>query len=628
MSNYSEQNIDVLEGLEAVRKRPGMYIGSTGSKGLHHLVYEIVDNSIDEALAGYCKNIYIRINENGSVTVRDDGRGIPTGIHPKTKKSTLETVLTVLHAGGKFGGGGYKVSGGLHGVGASVVNALSEYLHAKVRRENKEFEMKFERGNTISQLKEVGTSNITGTEITFLPDKDIFETIKFNYNTLVFRLKELAFLNKGITITFEDARKNKEQINTYYFDGGIRQYLEDFNSEKNILHKEIPFIEKTIDKDSIEFAFQYTDDFNENTYSYVNNINTYEGGTHLKGFKDGLLKSFNKFASENNMIDSKFVYEDIKEGLNAIISVKMEEPPEFEGQTKIKLGTGRIKKIVEDVVIEYLEIFFKENVDVANKLIERAIATKTFRESTKKNKELQAMKSKTKEDVLPSKLASCNSKNPEMCEVYIVEGDSAGGTAKQGRDRKFQAILPLRGKILNVEKQRLDKILSSETIRSIIATIGTGIDEEFDISKTKYHKIFLLVDADSDGGHIKTLLLTLFYRHMRGLLENGYVYIPCPPLYKNTIGKKNYYTYTEVDQKKFLETNNKPSNIQRFKGIGEMNANQLWDTTLNPESRVCKQVTLDEAKECDSIISMLMGDKSDLRKELLIRRMREMKEDV
>lgn len=615
---YDENDIEVLEGLEHVRKRPGMYIGTTSSKGLHHLVYEIVDNSIDEAMAGYCDEINVAINESNIINVVDNGRGIPTGIHPKTGKSTLETVLTTLNAGGKFGGNGYKVSGGLHGVGSSVVNALSEFMEAIVMRDGGEYKITFNKGKTIAPVKRIGNSNNKGTIITFKPDIEIFKSINFNYNTLENRIKELAFLNKNILITLEDKRKGKEQLNKFHYEGGIKEYLLDSNQDKNVLHEVVPYHESTIDEVSVEFTFQYTDDYNDHIYSYVNSINTIEGGTHVTGFKNGLLKAINQYATENNKVSKKFIYEDIKEGLTGIISVKIREP-EFEGQTKIKLGNDEVKKVVDSMMCNYLEIFFKENKEVISKIINRAIDNQTFRENLNKSKELMKAKEKLGKEVLPNKLADCSSRDLSLNELKIVEGDSAGGSAKQGRDRKFQAILPIRGKILNVEKQRLDRVLSSETIIDIANAIGTGLGDDFDLSKLRYGKITFLVDADEDGGHISTLILTLMWRYMRPLIENGHVYLDCPPLYKNEIGKNKHYTYSEVEQKEFLEVNKdkKISSIQRYKGIGEMNPSQLWETTLNPETRTLKQVTVDDIMKTDTIFTMLMGDKVEHRKRFL-----------
>ena len=618
---YGADQIQVLEGLEAVRKRPGMYIGSTGPRGLHHLVYEVVDNSIDEALAGNCSEIYISLNDDGSVTVRDNGRGIPVEVHPKTGLSTLETVLTVLHAGGKFGGGGYKVSGGLHGVGVSVVNALSDWVVAEVSRDGKLYRQRYENGVTKTKLEVVDENQKeSGTSITFMPDASIFDEVVFSYETLEYRFRELSFLNRVIKIVFDDKRKGQEKSKTFHYTGGLIEYVKYLNRTKNTLHDQIIYVDKMQDDCTIELALQYTDAYSENIYSFANNINTHEGGVHLSGFKTALTKAMNDYARRNNILkdkDSNLTGEDIREGITAIVSVKLPEP-QFEGQTKTKLGNTFMRGIVDSIANEEIGAFMEENPSVARVIIDKCLRSQRAREAAKKARELTRRKSVLETTSLPGKLADCSEKSPEKSEIFLVEGDSAGGSAKGGRDRNIQAILPLRGKILNVEKSRLDKILSSEEIKNMITAFGCGIGEDFDEAKLRYHKIIIMTDADVDGAHIRTLLLTFFFRYMRPLIEQGYVYAAMPPLFKIKKAKKEYYAYTDRELGSLLdEVGRQGTEISRYKGLGEMNANQLWETTMDPEQRILQQVTIEDAIFADETFSMLMGDKVAPRREFI-----------
>ncbi|HBF3846946.1 DNA topoisomerase (ATP-hydrolyzing) subunit B [Clostridioides difficile] len=617
---YGASQIQVLEGLEAVRKRPGMYIGSTSPRGLHHLVYEVVDNSIDEALQGYCSDIYVSINEDGSVLVKDNGRGIPVEIHPKTGKSTLETVLTNLHAGGKFGGGGYKVSGGLHGVGVSVVNALSKWMVAEVYLNGKIYKQTYEKGLPTSKLEVVGESQDKGTMIQFMPDETIFDEIEFKYETLEYRLRELSFLNKGIKIVFEDKREGQEKRKEFHYTGGLVEYIKYLNKSRTGIHDDIVYIDKKVDDCFVELAMQYTDGYTENIYSFANNINTHEGGSHLSGFKAALTKTVNDYAKRNKFLkenDVNLLGEDIREGLTAVVSVKLPEP-QFEGQTKTKLGNSFMRGIVDSVTVDELGSFLEENPATARIIVDKALRAQRAREAAKKARELTRRKSVLESTSLPGKLADCAEKDPSKSEIFLVEGDSAGGSAKQGRDRNSQAILPLRGKILNVEKSRLDRILSSNEIKNMITAYGCGIGEDFDIDKARYHKIIIMTDADVDGAHIRTLLLTFFFRYMRPLIDEGYVYAAQPPLYKVTKQKKEHYVYSDKELNILLdEIGRNGVELQRYKGLGEMNAEQLWETTMNPETRTLLQVTVEDAAIADEVFSMLMGDKVAPRKEFI-----------
>ena len=624
--NYGGDQIQVLEGLKAVRKRPGMYIGSTSSRGLHHLVYEIVDNSVDEALAGFCSTIDVQINGDNSITVKDDGRGIPVDINTKTGKPAVEVVFTVLHAGGKFGGGGYKVSGGLHGVGASVVNALSEWLEVRVYRNNNIYFQRYERGDVKNELKIVGTyeGDYSGTEVTFLPDKEIFEETVYEYNILKTRLRETAFLTKNLKIVLRDVRGEEDVENVFHYEGGIREFVKYLNKGKTPLFEQIVYCEGTRNDVCVEVSFQHNDGYNENVYSFVNNINTPEGGTHLEGFKRAMTKTFNDYARTNKILkdnDPNLTGEDIREGLTAIISVKIGEP-QFEGQTKQKLGNSEARNAVESVVTENLTYFLEQNPAVAKIICEKSILAYRAREAARKARDL-TRKAKTALDGngLPGKLADCSDKNPANCEIYIVEGDSAGGSAKTARDRATQAILPLRGKILNVEKARLDKILGNAEIKTMITAFGTGIHEDFDISKLRYHKIIIMTDADVDGAHIATLLLTFFYRFMPELIKQGYVYLATPPLYQVQKNKKVWYAYSDAELNSILNEIGRDGNnkIQRYKGLGEMDAEQLWDTTMDPKTRILKKVLYDETMlaDLDITFTTLMGDQVEPRREFI-----------
>lgn len=621
-TNYDASQIQVLEGLEAVRKRPGMYIGSTSSRGLHHLVWEIVDNAIDEALAGYCDEILVVIRPDNSVAVTDNGRGIPTGIHEKTGKSTVETVLTVLHAGGKFGGGGYKVSGGLHGVGSSVVNALSEWMEVEVKQNGHVYFMRFHTGAPDSDLAIVGETEETGTTVTFKPDPTIFtETTVYEYEILQKRIRELAFLNKGLRITLKDTRPGQEREDTFHYEGGIIQFVEYLNKNREALHEDVIYCEGEKDGLLVEVALQYNDSYVSNIYSFANNINTHEGGTHETGFKTALTRVINDYSRKFNFLkekDQNLSGDDVREGITAIISVKIQEP-QFEGQTKTKLGNSEARSITESVFGERFNTFMEENPGVAKKVVEKALMASRAREAARKAREMTRRKSALEVSALPGKLADCSSKDASESELFIVEGDSAGGSAKSGRDRHFQAILPLRGKVLNVEKSRLDKILSNNEIRTIITALGTGIGEEFDITKARYHKVVIMTDADVDGSHIRTLLLTFFYRYMRQLIEAGYIYIAQPPLYSIKQGKQMHYAYNDQQRDEILATLKavpKPA-IQRYKGLGEMNADQLWETTMDPEHRSMLQVNLEDAMEADMVFETLMGDEVEPRREFI-----------
>ncbi|KAF9138737.1 hypothetical protein BGX30_008802 [Mortierella sp. GBA39] len=617
---YDESQIQVLEGLEAVRKRPGMYIGSTSVKGLHHLVWEVVDNSIDEAMAGVCDHIEVIVHKDNSITVVDNGRGIPVGENEKLKKSTLEVVMTVLHAGGKFGGGGYKVSGGLHGVGVSVVNALSTKVVVQVRLNGHIYQQEYWRGVPQYDVKVVGDTDEHGTTVTFLPDPEIFtETTEYDYNTLLTRIRELAFLNKGIALTLTDERTGAS--NYFKYEGGIIEYVKFLNEKKEVLHEEPIYVEGSRDNIQAEIALQYNESYTENIYSFANNINTHEGGTHESGFKSALTRIINEYCRKSGLVKdgSNLSGDDVREGLTAIISVKIPEP-QFEGQTKTKLGNSEVRGIVESLFSEKLSEFLEENPAVSRRILEKALQASRAREAARKARELTRRKSALEVSALPGKLADCSSKDASICELYIVEGDSAGGSAKQGRDRHFQAILPIRGKILNVEKARLDRILSNLEIRAIVTAMGTGIgDEDFDLSKARYHKLIIMTDADVDGAHIRTLLLTFFYRYMRQLLEAGYVYIAQPPLFKIERNKTIRYAGSEKERDEIIAEFGEGAkiNIQRYKGLGEMNPEQLWETTMDPESRTMLQVTIEDAMQADLIFDTLMGDSVEPRRDFI-----------
>jgi len=616
---YKAEKIKVLGGLKAVRKRPGMYIGDTSVRGLHHLVYEAVDNSIDEAMAGYCTKIEVVIHKDGSVSISDNGRGIPVDIHPKFKIPAVQVVMTKLHAGGKFDSKVYKVAGGLHGVGISVTNALSKEMEVRIKRDNKEYFQKYRKGKPISELKEIGKAEKTGTVVRFKPDGDIFETTEFHFDILSKRLRELAFLNKGLEISIED--KNTEKRHDFKYGGGIVSFVKFMNKNKNPLHKPIYF-EKESDGTTVEVAMQYNESYQENIFSFANNINTHEGGTHLNGFKSALTRAFNKFSREN---DIRLKGNDTREGLSAVISVKLPNP-QFEGQTKTKLGNSKIKGIVASMVRGKLESFLEQNPDVTKNIVSKLVNAAKARQAAKKARELTRRKGALHKGSLPGKLADCQEKDPVKSELFIVEGDSAGGSAKQGRDRSTQAILPLRGKILNVEKARLNKIVENAEITAMITALGTGVGDDFDISKLRYHKIIIMTDADVDGNHIACLLLTFFYRYMQPLIEKGYVYIAQPPLYKIGKGKKAVYIYNEKAKEKTLENMGKKVSIQRYKGLGEMNPGQLWKTTMDPGNRVLKQVTIEDAVESDEIFTVLMGDKVAPRRKFIQDHAREVQE--
>ncbi len=623
---YNANEIQVLEGLEAVRKRPGMYIGSTSIRGLHHLVYEIVDNCVDEALAGYCQNIHVTIEPGNVICVEDDGRGIPVDIHAKTKISAAETVYTVLHAGGKFGeNSGYKVSGGLHGVGASVVNALSTWTEVTIQRDGGIFQMKFDHGKTVMPLTRIGDSNKTGTKVRFMADSDIFETTVYDFDTLENRIREIAFLTKGLRIIFIDEREEVPKKSEFCFEGGLSSFVEYLNKNKESINKTPIYMLKD-GEFPIEIAIQYTTSYSENIYSFVNNVNTIEGGTHLEGFKRGLTKVFNDYAKSKKILkdnDDNLSGDDIREGITAVISVKVKEP-QFEGQTKTKLGNSEVTGLVQAVVIEKLSSFLEENPSIAKNILEKSISAARAREAARKARELVRRKSALETTTLPGKLADCTSKNAEECEVYIVEGDSAGGSAKQGRDRRYQAILPLWGKMLNVEKARVDKIYDNEKLNPVILAVGAGVGSDFDVSKIRYGKVIIMADADVDGAHIRTLLLTFFFRYMRPLIEEGHVYLAQPPLYKlSKKGMKDIYCYTDEDlEKQYKELadigiTRDQLGLQRYKGLGEMNPEQLWETTMDPSNRILVKVTMDDAINADEIFTLLMGDEVNPRREFI-----------
>ncbi len=619
VSDYNADQIEILEGLEAVRKRPGMYIGSTSSRGLHHLVYEIVDNSIDEAMAGYCDDIQVIIHQGNSITVKDNGRGIPVDIHPKTNRPALEVTMTVLHAGGKFNNEAYKVSGGLHGVGMSVVNALSSLLKVEVKKDGKKYYQEYSRGKATCDLKEIGTyRGRSGTIINFQPDPEIFEDIVYDYEILAHRLRELSFLNKNITITLTDERTDTTE--GYSHSGGIIDFVKYLNNNKDVVHPIPIYFEAERDTSQVEIALQYNDGYTENLFSYANNINTTEGGTHEAGFKAALTRIINDYARKNNILkanENNLSGEDVREGLTAILSVKIKEP-QFEGQTKTKLGNSEVRSIVDNVVGEGLSTFLEENPAIAKKIVEKGLQATRARLAARKARDLTRRKSALESTSLPGKLADCTWKDPRYCEIYLVEGDSAGGSAKQGRDQKFQAILPLRGKILNVEKARLDKILANNEIRAMITAFGTGISEDFDIEKARYHKIVIMTDADVDGAHIRILLLTFFFRYMKPLLENNFVYIAQPPLFKIKKGKDIQYAYSDLELSQIIEKiGRERTEIQRYKGLGEMNAEQLWETTMDPETRTILQVKLEDAMKADNLFTVLMGEKVEPRKEFI-----------
>lgn len=625
-NNYDASQIEVLEGMEAVRRRPGMYIGNTGVRGLHQLVFELIDNSVDEALAGYCDKIEVRLNIDGSVAVSDNGRGIPVDIHPQTGRPAVEAAMTMLHAGGKFGGNGYEISGGLHGVGLSVVNALSRWLQIEVYRDGKSYTQRYERGKVKTPLKENGSTDKTGTMVRFLPDPQIFPEREFSRELIYSRIRDLSYLNRGLR--FELIDEEKEETHTFYFEGGISDFVKDLNRNKNVLHQEPIYFSANKEEMVIEIALQYHTGYVENIYSFANNIHTQEGGSHETGFKTALTRVINEYVRRFGFLkenEDNLSGEDAREGLTTVISIKLKEP-QFEGQTKTKLGNSEVRGVVDSVVSENLATFFEENPGLGKQIAEKAVKAAQAREAARKARELTRRKSALDHFNLPGKLADCSSKNPEECELYIVEGDSAGGSAKQGRDRKFQAILPLRGKIINAEKARLDKLLANEEIKSIITAVGTGILDDFDLGKSRYHHIVIMSDADVDGAHIRTLLLTFFYRYMKQLVEAGYVYIAQPPLYKVQKGKEQHYVYDDHALEQLLaEWKTDKVGIQRYKGLGEMNPEQLWETTMNPEQRTMLRVTLDDAMKADEIFTILMGERVEPRREFIQTHGREVK---
>lgn len=616
-ANYGESQIQVLEGLDPVRKRPGMYIGSTDARGLHHLVQEIVDNSIDEALSGYCDTISVIINADGSCTVKDNGRGIPTAIHHTEGISAVEVVLTKLHAGGKFGGGGYKISGGLHGVGLSVVNALSEWLEVEVYQGGKKYKQVYNRGVPQAPLKVVGDADFTGTWVTFMPDDEIFETVVFNYDTIKTRLRELAYLNKGLKITMEDKRPDSITKDEFIYEGGIAHFVEDLSKTKTPLFEKPVYFDVFYGDNEVEVALQYTDTYNEVIYAFANNINTEEGGTHLDGFKSSLTKIINDFGKKLNVFkgDEKVSPEDVREGLFAVVSVKLTEP-QFEGQTKTKLGNSEMRNYVAKAMNEHFGTFLEENPNVAKEILMKCLTAQRAREAARLARENTRRKGALESTTLPGKLADCSDKNPELCEIFLVEGDSAGGSAKMGRDRRFQAILPLRGKILNVEKARINRVLENEEIKAMITAFGGGMKEDFDVTKLRYNRVICMTDADVDGSHIRILLLTFFFRFMRPLVEQGHVYIAQPPLYKATKGKEEKYLYSDKELSDYLAEAGK-CDIQRYKGLGEMDPEQLWETTMNPETRTMLKVTVEDAVEADETFTKLMGDEPELRRQFI-----------
>lgn len=617
--SYDQGAIQVLEGLDPVRKRPGMYIGSTDERGLHHLVTEVVDNSIDEALAGYCDKIIVSIEKDGSCKVVDNGRGIPTGNIPKEGKSAVEVVLTKLHAGGKFGGSGYKISGGLHGVGVSCVNALSEWLEATVYQNGKIYKQIFNRGIAQRPLQEVGTTDRTGTTIQFYPDSEIFETLDFNYDTMKIRLRELAYLNRGLTIQLIDRREEPARDETFHYEGGIVQFVESLNKNKETVFPEVIYFDESYENGEVEIAMQYNDSYSETIFAFANNINTEEGGTHLEGFRNSLTKIINDYGKNNNILkgDEKLSGDDVREGLTAVISVKLTNP-QFEGQTKTKLGNSEMRTVVAKAMTEGLGSYLEEHPKEAKDLIMKGVLAQKAREAARNARDLARRKSALESTTLPGKLADCSDKDPSLCEIYLVEGDSAGGSAKMGRDRRFQAILPLRGKILNVEKARLHKVLENEEIKTMITAFGAGIKEDFDESKLRYNRIICMTDADVDGSHIRILMLTFFFRFMRPLIENGHVYIAQPPLYKVTKGKTVKYCYSDDELNEYLDSVGRKGNeIQRYKGLGEMDPEQLWETTMDPKSRTLLRVNMDDAIAADEIFTVLMGEQPELRRQFI-----------